>query len=112
MWTLHRRAGRWAARCTGSGSGAITWSQGAIVDRSKEHLGTTDSMMIRVRRRLLQAAAELREHGTTPPGVDEPRVYRQRSGWAVLPRNVDYWEALRPLREAYQQEEPIAPMVS
>jgi phenylpropionate dioxygenase-like ring-hydroxylating dioxygenase large terminal subunit len=97
--------------------GAITWSQGTIVDRSKEHLGTTDSMLIRVRRRLLQAAKALRENGTVPPGVDTPRVYSQRSGWVVLPNDVDYWEATRHIREGFQEQrqavaEPPLPTVS
>jgi hypothetical protein len=85
--------------------GAITWSQGTIVDRSKEHLATTDSMMIRVRRRLLDAAKAFHANGTVPPGVDEPHVYRQRSGWALLPENADFWEELRPMREAFQEVE-------
>ncbi|HWO72449.1 MAG TPA: hypothetical protein VNN21_02735, partial [Dehalococcoidia bacterium] len=85
--------------------GAITWSQGTIVNRTKEHLATTDSMVIRVRRRLIAAAKALREHGTVPPGVDNPRVYRQRSGWALLPEGTDWWEALRPLREGFQEVE-------
>jgi len=84
---------------------AITWSQGAIVDRSNEALGSTDAMIIRVRRRLLSAARELREHGTIPPGVDNPGLYRQRSGWAMVPTEADFWEYLRPLREAFQQVE-------
>jgi phthalate 4,5-dioxygenase len=82
--------------------GAITWSQGAIVDRSRETLGSTDSMIIRVRRRLLAAARSLRDDGTIPPGVDEPEVYRQRSGWALVPTDADFWEYLRPLREAFR----------
>jgi len=81
---------------------AITWSQGTIVDRSKEVLGSTDAMIIRVRRRLLAAARDLREHGTIPPGVDEPGMYRQRSGWAMVPESADFWEYLRPQREAFQ----------
>jgi phthalate 4,5-dioxygenase oxygenase subunit len=81
---------------------AITWSQGTIVDRSRENLGSTDSMIIRVRRRLLSAARALRENGTIPPGVDQPEVYRQRSGWALVPKDADFWEYLRPLREAFQ----------
>ena len=89
--------------------GAITWSQGTIVDRSKEHLGTTDSMIIRVRRRLLEAARDLRENGIVPPGVDNPRVYRQRSGWALVPQEKDFWEELRPLREEFQREEITVP---
>ena len=85
--------------------GAITWSQGPIVDRTREHLGTTDSMVIRVRRRLLASAKALRENGVVPPGVDEPGMYRQRSGWALVPEDKDFWEELRPLREAFQRED-------
>jgi phthalate 4,5-dioxygenase len=85
--------------------GAITWSQGPIVDRSMEHLGTTDSMIIRTRRKLLNAAKALRENGETPPGVDEPEFYRMRSGWALVPENEDFWEYLRPLREAFRKIE-------
>jgi phenylpropionate dioxygenase-like ring-hydroxylating dioxygenase large terminal subunit len=90
---------------------SMRWSQGradndGIVDRSKEHLVQTDGEIIRVRSRLLQAAKLLRDNGTTPPGVDEPWVYRYRSGWIVLPRNVDFWEGARELREAYMRELP------
>jgi hypothetical protein len=62
-------------------------------------------MVIRVRRRLLAAAKALRENGVVPPGVDEPRMYRQRSGWALVPEDKDFWEELRPLREAFQRED-------
>ena len=51
----------------------MTWSMGTIFDRSQEHLGSTDTLIIRVRRRLLAAARALEERGTTPPGVDHPR---------------------------------------
>jgi hypothetical protein len=88
--------------------GAITWSQGAIVDRSVEHLGSTDVMIARVRRLLLSAARELRENGTVPPGVDEPGVYRQRSGWALVPKDEDFWEYLRPLREGFKDVDAAA----
>jgi nitrite reductase/ring-hydroxylating ferredoxin subunit len=102
-----QKAGRTVTGYTGMPSvivqdSAITWSQGAIVDRSKEALGSTDAMIIRVRRRLLTAAKELRERGTVPPGVDEPEMYRQRSGWAMVPKDQDFWEYLRPQREAFQ----------
>jgi nitrite reductase/ring-hydroxylating ferredoxin subunit len=91
---------------------AISWSQGPLYDRSQEHLGTTDAMVIRVRRRLLEAAKALREHGTTPPGVDQPEVYRQRSGWAILPRGVDYWEYTRDMREAFSREQEAPAAIS
>jgi hypothetical protein len=81
----------------------MTWSQGAlaggIVDRSREHLGTTDAQIIRARRRLIDAAIALHDQGTPPPGVDTPWSYRRRSGWSVLPREVDYWEATEELRK-------------
>jgi phenylpropionate dioxygenase-like ring-hydroxylating dioxygenase large terminal subunit len=85
--------------------GAITWSQGQVVNRSREHLATTDAMVIRVRRRLIAAAKALREHGTAPPGLDNPQVYRQRSGWILLPEGSDWWEATRHLREGFQAVE-------
>ena len=47
---------------------------GHIVDRTNEHLGTSDAMIIRTRRRLINAAIALRDHGTVPPGVDDPQV--------------------------------------
>jgi hypothetical protein len=80
---------------------AITESMGPIYDRSREHLGSSDAMVIRVRRRLLQAVRELAEKGTTPPGVDNPEVYRVRSGGTFLPRGADWIEATKELRKAF-----------
>jgi phthalate 4,5-dioxygenase oxygenase subunit len=62
-------------------------SMGPIYDRSQEHLGTTDAMIIRTRHRLLAAAKALRDQGTVPPGVDNPAGYRIRSGGAILPKS-------------------------
>jgi phenylpropionate dioxygenase-like ring-hydroxylating dioxygenase large terminal subunit len=64
-------------------------SMGRIYDRSHEHLGVTDSMIIRTRRRLLDAARALAADGTLPPGVEDPSLYRIRSGGAILPKGVD-----------------------
>jgi len=110
---LEQKTGRTVTGYTGLPSvpvqdGAITWSQRAIVDRSKEHLGTTDAMIARVRRRLLDAAKALREKGTVPPGVDQPGMYRQRSGWAMVPNDQDFWDYLRPLREEFQKADAPA----
>jgi phenylpropionate dioxygenase-like ring-hydroxylating dioxygenase large terminal subunit len=79
----------------------ITISQGPITDRSVERLGTTDAAIIKARRLLINDAIALRDHGKTPRGVDNPEFYRMRSGWAIVPRNEDWWEYLRPKREAY-----------
>jgi hypothetical protein len=35
--------------------------------------------------------------------VDTPEVYRQRSGWLFLPRDVDLWEGARELRESFSE---------
>jgi len=80
---------------------AVTDSMGAILDRTVEHLGTTDALIIRARRRLMAAARALSEQGITPPGVDQPEVYRQRSGGVVLPRDVDWWQSTAELRQRF-----------
>jgi hypothetical protein len=82
---------------------AITESMGEIYDRSHEHLGTSDVMVIRTRRRLINAAKALRDAGTAPPGVDDPAVYRQRSGGVILPSGVDWLSATRALRRAFAE---------
>lgn len=48
-------------------------------------------MLIRVRRRLIDAVRALAEQGTTPPGVDKPEVYRVRSGGVFLPKHANRW---------------------
>jgi phenylpropionate dioxygenase-like ring-hydroxylating dioxygenase large terminal subunit len=85
---------------------AITESMGPIVDRTDEHLGSTDSMVIRTRRRLLDAARALEASGDTPPGVDNPAVYRYRSGGVILPRSVDWLEGTKDLQKAFVTHTP------
>jgi phenylpropionate dioxygenase-like ring-hydroxylating dioxygenase large terminal subunit len=85
---------------------AMTESMGLIMDRSHEHLGTTDALIIRTRRRMLACARALAEGGVVPPGVDHPAVYHQRSGGIILPRSADWWEATRALREQFDADEP------
>jgi hypothetical protein len=57
-------------------------------------------MIIRVRRFLLAAARALADHGTIPPGVDNPSAYRKRSAQIILPREVAWDEALLGWHEA------------
>ena len=80
---------------------AVTESMGAIYDRTREHLGTTDALIIRTRRKLIKVAKEFRDHGVLPPGVDNPELYHMRSGEFLLPRSVDWWDALRDRREQF-----------
>jgi phenylpropionate dioxygenase-like ring-hydroxylating dioxygenase large terminal subunit len=72
---------------------AIQESMGPIVDRSREHLGSTDAAIIRVRRRLLEAALRLRDHGEEPPGVSNPAAYRPHGWQMLLPHGADWLEA-------------------
>jgi len=80
---------------------AITESMGPVLDRGREHLGSSDAMVIRVRKRLAAAARALDVNGTLPPGVDNPEVYRQRSGGVFLPEGSDWVEATSELRKAF-----------
>jgi hypothetical protein len=80
---------------------AMTSSMGPIFDRSTEHLGSTDAMVIQVRRRLINAARALVERGITPSGVDNPEFYQVRSGGVFLPTGTDWVEATRELRKAF-----------
>jgi phenylpropionate dioxygenase-like ring-hydroxylating dioxygenase large terminal subunit len=79
---------------------AVTETMGPIYDRSHEHLGTTDQFIISARRRMIKLARAL-EAGVVPPGVDEPQIYRQRSGEMILPRTADWWDAYKNLRAGF-----------
>jgi len=81
---------------------AMTETMGPIMNRSREHLGTTDALIIRTRRKMMAGAKALAEHGTPPPGVETPAAYHQRSGGIVLPRSADWWESTRELREKFE----------
>jgi phthalate 4,5-dioxygenase len=54
---------------------AVQEAMGPIFDRTKEHLGTSDIAVIRMRRIMLDAARALVEEGTTPIGLTEPVPY-------------------------------------
>jgi phenylpropionate dioxygenase-like ring-hydroxylating dioxygenase large terminal subunit len=90
---------------------AITESMGPIYDRSAEHLGSSDAMVIRARRRLIASARALAEHGAVPPGVDNPDAYRQRSGGVVLDDDADWVAATENLRRAYVTHPELDPAV-
>src|SRR5262249_29223192 len=80
---------------------AITSSMGPLYDRTQEHLGTSDTGIIRARRRLIAAARALADHGALPPGVTEPEVYRVRSGEILLPKGANWVEETKEYRKAF-----------
>lgn len=67
-------------------------SMGPIYNRTQEHLGSSDTGIIQVRRRVISAATALHERGVTPTGVDTPEAYRVRSAGVVLPRSTVWFE--------------------
>ena len=87
---------------------AVTASMGRVYTRHQEHLGTTDWMIIRTRRRLIRAAEAFRDRGELPQGVDHPEVYRTRTGWTVLPNGVDWLEGTTELRKAFVTHPQLA----
>jgi hypothetical protein len=86
--------------------GSVTESMGVIYQRDKEHLGVTDSGIIRLRRLLVKHAKALRDHGTLPPAVDKPDLYLVRSACAVLPDGVDGIQATMDMQWKSLTESP------
>ena len=86
---------------------AVTESMGPINDRSKEHLGTSDAMIMQTRLRLLEAVRAYRDDGVVPPGVDDPAVYGVRSGSVFLPSDANWIEATEHLRQAFVTHEAL-----
>jgi len=87
---------------------AMTVSMGAVMNRTQEHLGTTDVAIIRARQRLIRAARALAEQGTMPPGTDRPEIFRVRSCSALLPAEVDWRTALDDWHHARTNEVSVA----
>ena len=72
---------------------AVQESMGRIVNRSREHLGTSDRAIIAMRQILLGAVRELREGGSEPPGVDPSSYAGVRAADVLLPKDARWQEA-------------------
>ena len=80
---------------------AVQESMGPIVDRTMEHLGTTDAAIIKARKLYIKAAISLAEEGVEPPGVWEQRDYKLIQSEAyVQPADIS-WKVERPLEERF-----------
>jgi hypothetical protein len=55
-------------------------------------------MIIRTRRRVINAAKALRDLGEAPPGALNTGVYRTRSGSVILPRSQNWMDATQEAR--------------
>jgi phthalate 4,5-dioxygenase oxygenase subunit len=95
-WDAHRTTMFCGIPGFGVQDQAIQESQGPRVDRSQERLGSSDTAIIQVRRRLMTAARALRERGEPAPAGD-PRAFCVRSASLVLAPGSDWVAAARPL---------------
>jgi phthalate 4,5-dioxygenase oxygenase subunit len=83
---------------------ALQENMGRIVDRTKEHLGTIDLPIIRVRQLLLDAAQDVGE-GRSPRGAD-PVTHAVRAADCFVSADVDWQEALQEqMRTLYAVQE-------
>ncbi|HEY5272566.1 MAG TPA: Rieske 2Fe-2S domain-containing protein [Acidimicrobiales bacterium] len=80
---------------------AVQVSMGPVLDRTIEHLGTSDMMIIRTRRRLIDAALAFEKDATAPPGVDQPEIFGVRSGGVYIPEDADWLEYIQSLLPSF-----------
>lgn len=73
---------------------AVQESMGSIVDRRKEHLGTTDRAVIVFRQILMDAISTVQEGGD-PPGID-PRSYRDLRASDMVLSKSERWQDVAP----------------
>ena len=78
-----------------------------LYDRTKEHLGSSDQMVIAVRAQLLAATRALRDEGTVPPNVDDVSLDRVRSAARVLEPEVD-WRTVSERDRRADSGQPVA----
>lgn len=70
---------------------AIQESMGGIIDRTMEHLGSSDRMVMLTRRRLLDAAIAFRDSGELPEMVDKPELCEGTAGGdIVVPKGTEW----------------------
>jgi hypothetical protein len=94
-WEAHRTRMYCGIPGFGVQDQAIQESQGDIVDRALEHLGSSDTAIIQVRRRLTSAARALRDRKTPAPGGD-PESFHVRSASVVLPPGASWVDGALP----------------
>lgn len=70
----------------------VTESAGPIVDRSREHLGTSDVGIVKMRRRLLAEARAMASNNAPPSLAFQGADYRVRAAIAVLERGRPFEE--------------------
>ncbi|MGF6408442.1 Rieske 2Fe-2S domain-containing protein [Paraburkholderia sp. MM5482-R1] len=67
----------------------VTETAGPVVDRSREHLGTSDRAVVAMRRRLMEEARDFARDGRPPAASIDPELYRVRATSAVIDSEAD-----------------------
>ena len=81
---------------------AVTESMGSICNRTKEHLGASDTGIIRFRRMFLKAARDFAHNGSLPTSRD-PAASRIRPIGAILPEQMSWRENIAELSAAHPE---------
>lgn len=97
--TLQRAASWTGIAGISAQDAAMQESMGRIVDRTREHLGSSDAAIIAARRRLLGEARGYANGESSPSGRD-PQSQRVRSTSAVLDTGLSWLEATSDSRRA------------
>ena len=80
---------------------AVSETQGRILDRGKEHLGTSDAAVVAWRRMMIRAARALATKGEAPPGAQEPISWGEISAETVkLPADASWKQEVRGVHVA------------
>ena len=58
------------------------------------------------------AVRALADKKTAPPGVDDPAVYRVRSGGVILPEDMDWMEGIKDLLPAFVEHPELDPSLA
>ena len=84
-------------------------TMGRIYNRTKEHLGTSDTGIIMLRRRLTEAAKKFAEDGETPPEVTHPEVYQIRADALFLEPGESWYDNTFERRKVSLTSNPDSP---
>jgi len=78
-----------------------------LYDRTQEHLGSSDAMVVAVRRQLLEAVMALRDQGRVPDNLDDVRLDRVRSASRLMAAQAD-WRRLSEDDRNVDSGKPVA----
>jgi phthalate 4,5-dioxygenase oxygenase subunit len=76
---------------------AVSETQGAILDRTKEHLGTSDIAVVAWRRLMLRSARTLAEKGEAPEALTSPIDWGQIKAATIVFPIEQTWKDVAPL---------------